>query len=357
MLLKKIIVNIGLVMLSAAITFAVSEISFRCLLFSGLGFMDKFRDPSLYASFLSNDHWKLYYAFGGTYKPPVEPHPLLGWIPVLNMNRETYAHPDFNHIGHRRPVLLYGDSFAHCVTPETCFQHFLNTDKEFSQSYYFLNYGGGGYGFDQIFLLLKNSVPLYEDPFVVVSLFTEDLDRSLLSVRTGQKPYFEVLDDQLALRGVPINPNPATFFRENPPEIKSYLFRLWFHSQAPPYRLRLYLNNVSESERRQKALQLSRKLILATIKELEERHIKYVFLIFNQIEEIGREDDWKVRFLKQLLTDCHVQFLVAKDIIQTDAEETRRSNRDYYFEGDGYGHPNSYQNELIAKHLKPMIMK
>jgi hypothetical protein len=354
-MLKKIIVNIGLVMLSVGITFAISEISFRGLLFSNLGFMDKFRDSSLYASHASNDYWKLQYYFDSAHKPPKKPHPLLGWVPVV-MNSETYAHTEFNHIGHRRPVLLYGDSFAGCATSDgPCFQHFLNTDKEFSQIYYFLNYGVGGYGFDQIFLLLKNSVHLYEDPLVVVSLMTGDIDRSLLSVRTGQKPYFEVLDDQLVLRGVPINPNPDTFFRENPPEIKSYLFRLWFRSQAPPWRLRLYLDNDAESERRQKAIQVCRNLILATIKELEERHIKYVFLIFNESYEIGREDNWKVKFLKQLLTDRHAQLLLAKDIIQTDAEQTLRTAKDYYIGGEG--HPNSYQNELIATHLKRMIMK
>lgn len=354
-MLKKIIVNIGLVMLSVGITFAISEISFRGLLFSSLGFMDKFRDPSLYGSQFSNDYWKLYYAFGGAHKPPQKPHPLLGWIPVA-MDRETYVHAEFNHIGHRRPVLLYGDSFAQCATPDgTCFQHFLNTDKEFSESYYFLNYGVGGYGFDQIFLLLKNSVHLYEDPFVVVSLLTEDINRNLLSIRTGQKPYFEVLDDQLVLQGVPINPNPDTFFKEDPPEITSYLFRLWFRSQAPPWRLRIYLDNDSESKRRQRAIQVCGKLILATIKELEERHIKYAFLIFNEIEEVGREDDWRLKFLRQLLTDRHTQFLLTKDIIRIDAEQTLRSAKDYYIEGDR--HPNIYQNELIAKHLKRMIMR
>ena len=365
-MLKKIIVNIGLVMLSVGITFAISEVSFRGLLFSNFGFMDKFRDSILYAPPSSNDYWKLQYDFGSPHKPPQKPHPLLGWVPVVMnseththtdvMNRETYAHTEFNHIGHRRPVLLYGDSFAQCATPDgTCFQHFLNSDNEFLQDYYFLNYGVGGYGFDQIFLLLKNSVHLYEDPLVVVSLLTDDMDRSLLSVRTGQKPYFEVLNDQLVLQGVPINPNPDTFFRENPPEITSYLFRLWFRSQAPPRRLRLYLDHDSEHERRQKAIQVCRKLILATIKELEERHIKYAFLIFNEIDEIGRKDNWKVKFLKQLLTDRHAQFLLTKDIIQTDAEQTLRSAKDYYIEGDG--HPNIYQNELIANHLKRMIIK
>lgn len=353
-MLKKFIVNIGLVMLSVGITLVISEMSFRGLLFSSFGFMDKLRDPSLYAShYSSNDYWKLQYAFGSAERPPKNPHPLLGWIPV-GMNRETYAHIEFNHIAHRRAVLLYGDSFAQCAT-SACFQHFLNSDNEFLQDYYFLNYGVGGYGFDQVFLLLKNSVYLYDDPVVVVSLMTEDIDRSLLSVRTGQKPYFEVLDDQLVLQGVPINPNPDTFFRENPPEIKSYLFRLWFHSQAPPWRLRVYLDNDSESKRQQRAIQVCGKLILATIKELEERRIKYAFLIFNEIEEVGRKDNWKVRFLRQLLTERHTQFLLTKDIVQADSEQTMKLAEDYYIPGDR--HPNIYQNELIAKHLKRMITK
>lgn len=97
---------------------------------------------------------------------PQKPHPVLGWIPV-EMNRETYAHTEFSHVGHLRPVLLYGDPFAQCATPDgTCFQYFLNTDKDFPAAIYFLNYGVGGYGFDEIFPPLKNSVHLFEAPFL-----------------------------------------------------------------------------------------------------------------------------------------------------------------------------------------------
>ena len=38
---------------------------------------------------------------------------------------ETYQHTETGQVGRRQPVLLYGDSFTHCViTAEECFQGF-----------------------------------------------------------------------------------------------------------------------------------------------------------------------------------------------------------------------------------------
>ena len=173
-----------------------------------------------------SNYWKLYYLFNGKLKPPANPHPLLGW--VGDFSRETYLHNEASNINGRKAVLLYGDSFAACATTkEECFQGMLNADDEFASEGYLINYGVGDYGVDQIFLLLKNSLHHFQNPFVIISFMTHDVDRSTLSVRIGQKPYFEFVGGELVLRGPPINSDPNDFFAKNPPRVPSYLFRLW----------------------------------------------------------------------------------------------------------------------------------
>ena len=169
------------------LTLIVAEIVFRIAIFIDLPTFNKLKNPALYADYFSDDdYWKLYYVFDGQYKPPENPHPLLGWI--HDFSRTTYLHNKSKYLDSKRPVLLYGDSFAACVQDVECFQDILNKDYEFSKEHYLLNYGVGGYGVGQIFLLMQNSFRLYEDPFVIISIMTGDLDRSILSVNTAQKP-------------------------------------------------------------------------------------------------------------------------------------------------------------------------
>ena len=230
MMKKKWLVNILILFVSVFIALFVGELAFRAVIFSGSEIFKNLRNPENYASSNNeSDYWKLSYEFGGEYKPPKNPHPLLGWIG--NFDRETLMHNDAGKLNNRRPVILYGDSYAQCVAEALCFEDFLNNDSAFLKEHYFLNYGVGGYGVDQISLLYKNTIDKFEKPFVVFSLMNYDIDRSILSVRTGQKPYFEIENDSLVLRGTPINQNPEEFFEENPIKIKSLLFRKFLYSK------------------------------------------------------------------------------------------------------------------------------
>lgn len=96
---------------------------------------------------------------------------------------EDLRHQDAGNIGRRRPVLLFGDSFAAGVGDAESFQNILNHDEAFSRDYYLLNYGVSGYGVDQIYLMLQHTLPLYQRTIVIFSLMTFDLDRSILTFR------------------------------------------------------------------------------------------------------------------------------------------------------------------------------
>lgn len=118
--------GILITIVSTLVAIGATEFAFRTLLFSDFSVMQRFRDPGLYADYFSDDaYWLLYHRFGGVFKPPERPHPTLGW--VGSFDRTTFRHQDADQVGSRRPVLLYGDSFAAC-TDTPCFQDILNQD-------------------------------------------------------------------------------------------------------------------------------------------------------------------------------------------------------------------------------------
>ena len=149
--------------LGAVIALGGGELVIRMFLFhpdlSAGGIGQSLRQAGRYANGDSDDdYWKLISAFQG--EPALvdasNPDPITGWTDG-SITPGTYEHIDEVSIGERRPVLLYGDSFAQCGTPpDECFTALLER-SEFAEKYAMLNYGVGGYGLDQIYLLLKNS--------------------------------------------------------------------------------------------------------------------------------------------------------------------------------------------------------
>jgi len=199
---KKWLPNLILIIVSTVIALIVVELMMRFILFSDNEAYESLREPSAYAIAVDNkyedfdheDYWKLVFLFRNR-KNLEDPHPLLGWTGTFNRN--NYIHSDAGNLNGRRPVLLFGDSFAQCVDSVFCFQDYLNSDTAFSSEHYFLNYGVGGYGVDQISLLFEQVYDKYDDPFIIFSLLTTDMDRSMISFRDYQKPYFVINKGEL----------------------------------------------------------------------------------------------------------------------------------------------------------------
>jgi hypothetical protein len=240
---KSFLIKLSLLLSSLILCFIIAEIGLRVIIFSNVSIFKRQKNPNYYAdAYSEDDYWKLQYKLSKKYRKS-NAHPVLGWI-GKTVSEGNLAHNKTKHVGNRRPVLLYGDSFAQCSTitereaillfgqydKTVCLENFLNNDRNFGKNYYLLNYGVGGYGLDQIYLLFKNSIDNYKNPFVVMSFMTLDLDRSILSVRTGQKPYFFIDKGKLALDEQPITPDPNVFFYNNKIQIKSYLYRRIIYS-------------------------------------------------------------------------------------------------------------------------------
>lgn len=330
----------------------MSELGFRTLLFSQVAFMERFRDPSLYTDLLSHDDWwKLYHTFNKPANDTAKlPHHLLGW--AGNFSKETYRHSEAGQVGRRQPVLLYGDSFTQCMIPaEECYQGILNADREFSRDHYLLNYGVAGYGVDQIYLLLKNSLSLYHKPYVMVGIYTRDLDRSILSFFVAQKPYFKVLEDKLVLHGTPIVHHPRTYLSNNPPRIRSYLYRLWLYQEGRPWRVRHYLRGTEDKQTRKE--RVNEKLVVEILREIDSRHLPSLFFIFTDMREI-KEMGWREQFLTELCEGLGVPYISTRTLIKEDMQRNAMPIEAYHLKNDA--HPNAYQNRLVAEEMKRRLL-
>jgi hypothetical protein len=329
--------------------FLLFEFTFRILVFSDLPFMKKFRHPSLYASYFSDDeYWFLNYYFKSGSQPPKDPHPILGWTGAFDRNQ--LIHRDAPQLSERRPVLLYGDSFAECVE-RPCFQDILNYDLTFSKKCYLLNYGVGGYGLDQIYILMTQTVPKYKDPIVIFSLLTEDIDRSVLSVRGGQKPRFRLEGGKFRLTNVPIDSNPADFFERARPRIYSYLLRMVLYGRVLPSWLERALQG--EEEKRNEKIALTQVILKEAITNLRGHGLEFSFLVFvgrwKGVSSIMEENDWRLDTILRILKEENVKYINAKSIIREDMSATGRAAGKYFIAG---GHYNGDTNILIANRLK-----
>ncbi len=143
------------------------------------------------------------------------PHPTRGWTVAPNAH-ETFEGFTYttNEKGHRSlspsspdasryTVLAVGDSFTFGVDAnDTETWPYLLQSKDPRLNV--INLGVGGYGIDQMYLVLEESIREYHPQLVIVAFIGDDLHRALLSFRDYKKPRFVLERGELRLTNVPI---------------------------------------------------------------------------------------------------------------------------------------------------------
>jgi len=355
MLNKSLIGKFFIFLISFLIVLVLLEFLFRFALFSKSPGFQKYRNPGLYTDYFSeDDYWKLYYKFDGKYKPPKNPHHLLGW--VGSFSREDYSHNETNLLKGRRPILLYGDSYAQCSEGKViCFQYLLNNDNTLNKENYLLNYGVGGYGLDQIFILFNNTINMFKKPFVVFSFMVLDLDRSILSVRIGQKPFFIIDNNKSKLSETKIFKNPDDYYRNNPPQIKSYIYRKILYGDLLPLKIKSFLKK--EKYYIADKIAINKKIFYETLKVLSENNTDFVFLVFHAhwpgVSSLDKLD-WRDDFLINYFKEHNLPYIWSRDIIKNDKGLTKKDYAQYI--DPNTGHPTTYLNKLIHNEIKKFII-
>lgn len=344
---KKIFFGFIFALILLFISLVASEFIFRALIFSKSNSFKSLRDPGKYSQPCLDDYWKLYYRFNGRYPPPANPHPLLGWVGFFD--RETLEHRDFKKSGNKRKVLLYGDSFTMCISDSIqCFEEILNTDTAFTRNNFLLNYGVGGYGVDQMYLLFSQTVDKFKNPFVIINIMPGDMDRGMLEVRTGQKPHFIIENEELKLKGVPIDSNPQHYFEANPPKIISYMWNRFTHSSLNPN-----FDSLDASPGiREEMVKVNRKIILQAYSEIKKRNLEYVFVIYDEL--YNREGSWRTDSLQKILTDNNIFYIHTGDLVNEDIASGQFSFYNYILAVDG--HPTSHYNKILCAEIKKYVL-
>lgn len=271
------------------------------------------RHPSVLGLGLhEDDYWKLQCLLNPRARMEMNgPDALLGWTGSIEPG--TYAHPDEPALGGRRPILLFGDSNAECVIgAEHCFQGLLER-SDLGRTHALLNYGVGGHGLDQIYLMLRSALArhAHRDPIVVVSLMVDDdLERSLLSFRGWPKPRLRVVN------GVLVGPEPVLadtrrFLEHNPPSIHSYLARLVLATLRGPAR-RAERTPAQLAELRT----LNRALLEAIQAELESRSLEHLYFLFYFEEALRRRPPavWSEEIVLEFLRASGVPYVSLAEV-------------------------------------------
>jgi hypothetical protein len=203
--------------LAAGIGIAIAllglELGLRFLLFSDSGLARRlggsWRKAEWYADTRGEDaYWKLQYLFLPPEKRSGVPgfDPTCGWLGHLQPG--TYEPPDLPDLRGRRPILLYGDSYARCTTaPSHCYPALLEHGR-LGERYAIVNLGVGGYGLDQVLFLLRATIDRWKDlqPIVVIGfLVDDDFHRDTLTFRNWPKRRFALKDGRLVVSGPPLS--------------------------------------------------------------------------------------------------------------------------------------------------------
>ena len=361
--------RIGRTVLALAIGFAlvppVLELGIRFLNFGdsaiarrlgeGLRKPEHFADPNL-----DDDYWKLQYLFlpPEQQRPAAGADPRCGWTGDL-VRPGTYEHARAGDVGGRRPVLLYGDSYAACATsPEECFQGLLER-SDLAERYALVNFGVGGYGVDQVLLLLRSTIDAWkdQDPIVVISFLVDnDFDRNVLTFRCWPKPRFTVEGEGLA-GGDPVDPDPGSYLDRHPPSIRSYLLRyLTYRRGTLPARLQWYLRR--GSLRNEEKVAVGRGILREIHAELAGRGLDHFFLAFHGEGGVAGSEGvrWADELVATTARELGVPLVETRPYLLAAARgSVEEANR--YFGGSPrlFGHYNAMGNLVAFEALRAGI--
>lgn len=142
-------------------------------------------------------------------------HDTRGWVikPDVSVTRRgaTYTSNaqgfrslyDFENDPERYQVLIVGDSFTFGdgINDEITWPHLL---QQLDRDLNVLNMGGSGYGVDQMYITLSETISQYKPKLVIAAFIDNNLHRSMLDFRDYKKPRFDLEDGGLVLRNTPI---------------------------------------------------------------------------------------------------------------------------------------------------------
>jgi len=342
-----------------------AEGGLRVLLFSDRPFFERvagrLRQPGYYADMRREGlYWKLQRIWMPREKrrPLPEISPGTGWTGRL-IDPVSLTLADEEKIGERRPVLLYGDSFAECATPQDeAWQGLLERSPE-GQTHALINFGTSGFGTDQSLTMLESTIGRYaaRNPLVIFSIFLdEDPDRALLDFRGMPKPRYELERGELVFQPLQ-ETNGEAWWDDHPPRVVSYLWRLLRGPHGPlPVSWRARLSPVADDAQ---VIALNRALLARMHRRLEELHIEHLVLGFHgrMMLDNPEEHMWRETFVRETCSALGVPFLSSRPYLIAAAGEDPKILGPclYITEGPNEGHFNARGNCVVFEAMRQAL--
>jgi hypothetical protein len=169
-------------------------------------------------------------------------------------------------------------------------------------------------------------------------VLTEDLDRSLLTIRTAPKPLLSV-DGQgrLSPQNPPLPKDPEDWLRASPLSLRSYLVSLLLTKA----RRRDFNPHMDE------VMSLNRSIIGAVQEITTKEGLDLLYVIFYAPSKI-ESPDWRERFLKEELEKRSIRHLDTRVAIDAWCKRTGKPVAALY---EASGHHNNLGNEVIGNAL------
>jgi hypothetical protein len=341
----------------AALLFAL-ELSLRVSVRSGavrdwpllgaLGDPANFGDPASDEAYWNVLHWR-------TAAHDTRGHPRhdrrLGWRSG-RLESGTLEHSDESALGDRRPVLLFGDSFAAGIWPETVDDFtrlFERTDL--AEAFALLNHGSGGYGLDQIVMLLSDVLPRHaaRRPVALVSLLVDDdIDRCVLAFRVWPKPRLSVVGGRLVGEERPV-PTLGEYLEHHQALggllIDDFTSHLWRR-----------VDGSGRAAPRNEKQALARALLERAVGELRFAGVEFLFVLFRQGSSIQdpAAGGWRARVCIETLDGLGAPWVDVGPALAAHAARTGRPVWDYFLpdEHRGAGHYDPLGDAVVFEVLR-----
>ncbi len=278
-------------------------------------------------------------------------HPHLGLTAAARTRENPFGiRTDVRYLeDEREKILFFGDSFVEGYTASADTIPCILDQK--LKDHLVLNFGVRGYGLDQMYLYLRWAVDELKPKHVLIGVLYADINRLLFQINQGPKPFFELDDGELVLRGVPISTDREEWLQTYSPNVKSYLFsagqgllrRLMVTRWATQH---LYHNHPSQTTRARSKKQLLARRLTEKIREIcRQRAIGLTFVLFPQTHHLIQEG-WEELFMRDLLQGLAIDYVDMQGPLTSHIEANGLLWwRDVYTLS---AHPDQTENQLMA---------
>ena len=286
------------------------------------------------------------------------PDPQLGWLKA-NLAPRTHELVGAGRLGERKPVLLYGDSFAQGMFSGPRSFEGLLRDSPLGGTHVLFNYGVGGYGADQILILARETLPLYDaqQPIAIVALLVDDdLDRCVLDFRSGPKPRFQLAHGRL-VEPEPVETSVPRYLEQHPIGIASYVWRLLgFAPRILPARVQQALRG--ETTRLEEKRTLAEAILRETCRELRAHAPRAALMLMRARESVRdpQRAGWQEEWIRRVAAEEGLPVLDTREVL-LHALGGRLEHLDnlYFTSGAGLGHWNAQGNRAVFQLLRAFV--